>query len=58
MARRIAIGIVVSLLVLVVNARLDNDRVFNTGPTTQRCEEDMPCWDCSTMGNHICGHHP
>lgn len=19
------------------------------------CEEDMPCWDCVTMGNHICG---
>jgi hypothetical protein len=21
----------------------------------QRCEEDMPCWDCKTMGNKICG---
>lgn len=20
-----------------------------------RCEEDMPCWDCRTMGNGICG---
>lgn len=19
------------------------------------CEEDQPCWDCATMGNHICG---
>lgn len=19
------------------------------------CEEDMPCWDCETMGNLICG---
>lgn len=19
------------------------------------CTEDMPCWDCSTMGNQICG---
>lgn len=19
------------------------------------CEEDMPCWDCKTMGNKICG---
>ena len=19
------------------------------------CEEDMPCWDCATMGNRICG---
>lgn len=21
----------------------------------ERCEEDMPCWDCKTMGNTICG---
>ena len=20
-----------------------------------RCEEDQPCWDCTTMGNKICG---
>ncbi len=19
------------------------------------CQEDMPCWDCKTMGNRICG---
>lgn len=26
-------------------------------PTTTptRCEEDMPCWDCHTMGNRVCG---
>ncbi|ABD58177.1 hypothetical protein PBI_COOPER_60 [Mycobacterium phage Cooper] len=24
-------------------------------PTGQQCEEDMPCWDCTTMGNRICG---
>lgn len=22
------------------------------------CYEDMPCWDCSTMGNRICGVAP
>lgn len=22
---------------------------------TTRCTEDMACWDCKTMGNHICG---
>jgi hypothetical protein len=24
------------------------------------CQEDMPCWDCRTMGNKICGevHEP
>jgi hypothetical protein len=20
-----------------------------------QCQEDDPCWDCHTMGNHICG---
>lgn len=25
---------------------------------TVRCEEDMPCWDCETMGNGICGLTP
>lgn len=19
------------------------------------CQEDEPCWDCHTMGNHVCG---
>lgn len=23
--------------------------------TLERCEEDMPCWDCETMGNLVCG---
>lgn len=24
-------------------------------PTTTTCQEDMPCWDCATMGNLVCG---
>lgn len=24
----------------------------------QECTEDMPCWDCHTMGNRICGPLP
>ena len=28
-------------------------------PTCQEpCREDMPCWDCATMGNRICGPVP
>jgi hypothetical protein len=23
--------------------------------TTPECQEDEPCWDCTTMGNMICG---
>ena len=22
------------------------------------CEEDMPCWNCTTHGNRICGEAP
>jgi hypothetical protein len=21
----------------------------------ESCQEDQPCWDCTKMGNHICG---
>lgn len=28
---------------------------IGTALTLERCEEDMPCWDCDTMGNNICG---
>jgi hypothetical protein len=22
------------------------------------CQEDMGCWNCTTMGNHLCGPQP
>ncbi len=28
---------------------------MNPHPKPVRCEEDMPCWDCTTMGNKVCG---
>lgn len=24
-------------------------------PSTATCTEDMPCWNCHTMGNRVCG---
>lgn len=24
-------------------------------PSSMACMEDQPCWDCSSMGNLICG---
>lgn len=30
-------------------AELSESQVYN------RCYEDQPCWNCKTMGNHICG---
>lgn len=29
--------------------------VVATMPDAPRCEEDQACWDCSTMGNLVCG---
>lgn len=31
------------------------DALTIEAPPTTICHEDMPCWDCSTMGNMICG---
>lgn len=27
----------------------------DVNPIQSDCREDMPCWDCATMGNQICG---
>lgn len=24
-------------------------------PALPECQEDMPCWECKTMGNKVCG---
>lgn len=29
-----------------------------SAPESIACEEDMPCWDCATMGNAQCGPTP
>jgi hypothetical protein len=31
------------------------DGYSNGQKDTTTCQEDDPCWDCHTMGNHICG---
>lgn len=31
-------------------------RLVNLGSAKHvTCTEDMRCWDCTTMGNHVCG---
>lgn len=30
----------------------------STVTTRDACQEDEPCWDCSTMGNRVCGVIP
>ena len=56
LARRILAGAALTGAVLAGCTIID--RVSGPGddrrPVT-RCEEDMPCWDCSTMGNRVCG---
>lgn len=29
--------------------------MFAAPAQAQPCQEDQPCWNCATMGNHICG---
>lgn len=29
-----------------------------TSVTQTHCAEDDPCWNCATMGNHVCGNRP
>lgn len=40
---------------LTLGAALPTEGVGPPTPTTQTCMEDQPCWDCESMGNHICG---
>lgn len=53
---RVALLVVVSVVVLF--AVRWGDPAAPGRPTHYqgvRCTEDMACWDCETMGNHICG---
>jgi hypothetical protein len=29
--------------------------VATDSPSAEQCEEDQACWNCDTMGNHVCG---
>jgi len=52
--QRITVLLIVTTIAIVGLMILDrNDR---PAPTYQPlCTEDMPCWDCHTMGNMVCG---
>jgi hypothetical protein len=45
--------------ILVVGIAIALDRrtipAIPAPSTSTTCVEDMPCWDCTTMGNRICG---
>lgn len=46
----------VKVLTLLLGAVAFAAIAFATPPTqAQPCQEDQPCWNCATMGNHICG---
>lgn len=47
--------VALTFIVLAVGAARGAQANLKGNPTIVRCEEDMPCWDCSTMGNRICG---
>lgn len=39
----------------VVTEQIPVKPVGAPGVGAEYCEEDMPCWDCATMGNMVCG---
>ena len=54
----IGVALVVLLWAFLVGAFIvgqewKQDRLRSEYQT--ECQEDMPCWDCSSMGNRICG---
>lgn len=51
--KRLALLIVLTLGSCGVLATYHPEADTTPPPTT--CQEDMPCWDCATMGNRICG---
>jgi hypothetical protein len=44
-----------TLVVSVLVTGIAFDRTNPNEIKLIKCEEDMPCWDCSTMGNKVCG---
>jgi hypothetical protein len=52
------VGIVIGLLLvavcLVVLNIMGPEPMLDT-PTSDGCQEDEACWDCSVMGNGLCG---
>ena len=53
---RFWVPILVTLILAVIMGKeiFKAARVWNE-TLPYECQEDMPCWDCKTMGNEICG---
>jgi len=41
-----AVGVIIALMLV---------GLFYVHNNTRSCQEDMPCWNCATMGNKVCG---
>lgn len=47
------LGLALLLVVWLLPAVRDGDTTHTQ--TVVQCQEDQPCWDCTTMGDHKCG---
>ncbi|MEV8610128.1 hypothetical protein AB0383_19750 [Amycolatopsis sp. NPDC051373] len=53
--RKCAVAIMAALLLpLTLAAQCDAPTPAKTPAPSAHCEEDRPCWNCSTMGNRRC----
>ena len=62
--RRVLVGVAAfavagTLIVSGVRDQQAHDTYEQNHPVpATTCTEDMPCWNCQTMGNHVCGTLP
>ncbi len=59
----VILGVLLGALVGTALVLQSTQPALNTAPALPAtpapvCQEDMPCWDCTTMGNLICGPVP
>lgn len=53
-AKRLLFCLIASLAVLTAGCAAGPNQ-GPSGPAAADCVEDDACWNCSTMGNHVCG---
>jgi len=55
-AKSVVFIVITALLLFTLLAGCQQVQRVRIGTAIHKsCQEDMPCWDCHTMGNHICG---
>jgi hypothetical protein len=46
---------IVGIVLIVLLGGVWDSVIRGVNDLHRTCTEDMACWDCETMGNHVCG---